>query len=154
MSTPTNLKFATPRAALLALSQRTGTALPSLLTSFAVLHELTALVPLLGFFYTARTLGVGEGLLSSLDLDNINNPSASADSNSKTPDSNWLKSQASKWITEGEERAHRIGRRYNISGLQEDRVAGRLTGDIANAVVAYGATKVRLSSSFLFFVGC
>ncbi|PAV15936.1 protein related to Beta3 (Ruby) [Pyrrhoderma noxium] len=53
------------RTTLNAISARTGTALPSLMTSFVVLHEVTAVVPLVGVFFACRSFGVGERLVSS-----------------------------------------------------------------------------------------
>lgn len=121
-----------------AISTRTGTALPSLLTSFAILHELSAILPLVGVFYAARSFGVGERVLKTLDLD--------ADPSSEES-SNWLKGKSREWIRDGESWAQRVGARYDFLGWNVNEtdgrpLVGRLTGDIANAVVAYGATKV------------
>ena len=53
-------------AALTSISQRTGAPLPSLIFSFAVLHEASTVVSLLGFFALARAGGVGERVVRTL----------------------------------------------------------------------------------------
>src|SRR4051794_39876839 len=56
-SQPSRFSKFIPR--LTALSTRTGVPLPSLVLSFAVLHELTAIFPLLLFFFAFQAAGVG-----------------------------------------------------------------------------------------------
>lgn len=133
----------TYRDTLAAISAKTKTPLPSLILSFGILHELTAVVPLVGFFYAARALGVGERVVNFATQEDSNWP--------------WVRSNLKTWVDEGEQWAGRIGRRYGVFGFEKRRkedvdsdeelhsLAGNrhLTGDIANAVVAYGATKVR-----------
>ncbi|EGO00847.1 hypothetical protein SERLA73DRAFT_133922 [Serpula lacrymans var. lacrymans S7.3] len=143
MST-SNSKFAPYQNALKALSVRTGTPLSSLILSFAIIHEATAIVPLVGFFYGARTLGVGEQLVDSL----THNTSA-ADS---AHPSGWIRYRIHGWLDEGEQWAGRVGRRYGVFGFEKGQpvgdeqgssgqLSGRLAGDVANAVLAYGITK-------------
>lgn len=136
-------RFAPYRNALASISTRTGSPLPSLIFSFAVLHELTAVVPLVGIFYTARGLQVGERVVNQFAR------SDGPDAGSRT---GWLNSQISQWVDEGEQWASRVGRRYGVFGFEKGvpadhddnhRLPGRLAGDVANAVLAYGATKVR-----------
>ncbi|KAF7351145.1 hypothetical protein MSAN_01677000 [Mycena sanguinolenta] len=100
------------RDALAAVSARTGTPLSSLVLSFGILHELTAIVPLVGIFYTARTLGVGERVVASPPH---------------------RKGQL------GRAEMQYMGRRWPAVGR-----AQRIVGDVANAVVAYAATKALL----------
>lgn len=130
-------RFAPYRNALAAISTRTGSQLPSLIVSFAVLHELTAIVPLVGIFYTARGLHVGERVVNQLTRD-AGQPTG------------WVAGQLSQWVDEGEKWAHRVGRRYGVFGFEKGTgipadhgVGHHLAGDVANAVLAYGATKVR-----------
>lgn len=134
------------RDALASISKRTGSPLPSLIVSFAVLHELTAIVPLVGIFYAARGLHVGERVVNQF-----------------TPDAGqptgWVAGQLSQWVDEGEKWAHRVGRRYGVFGFEKGvpadpddrRLSGKLAGDVANAVLAYGATKVRYAAPPLRF---
>jgi hypothetical protein len=83
-----------------------------------------------GVFYGAKAVGVGEGLVGALKSDDSEE---------------WWKGKAREWIEEGEERVDRVGRRYGWFGYSKgDTREGRLAvaGDVANAVVAYGVTKV------------
>ncbi|KAF8548995.1 hypothetical protein OG21DRAFT_1422053 [Imleria badia] len=128
------------RDALAAISKRTGSPLPSLIVSFAVLHELTAIVPLVGIFYAARGLHVGERVVNQF-TPNAGQPAG------------WVACQLSQWVDEGEKWAHRVGRRYGVFGFEKGvptnhgdgrHLSGKLAGDVANAVLAYGATKALL----------
>ena len=149
-------RFAAYRKSLATISARTGAPLPSLILSFGILHELTAVVPLVGFFYGARALGVGERVVSAITEDKIE-----AHGNEDTTISqystqlSWAKQKMKIWVEEGDRWAIRIGRRYGIfgyekrqSGVKDDveemaHESGHLAGDVANAVFAYGMTKVR-----------
>lgn len=130
--------------ALQRLSARTGTPLPSLIVSFGILHELTAIVPLAGVFFGARTFGAGEAVIKMLY------PEGRANSNNATD--GWIARTCRSWVDEGEAWAGRVGRRYGILGYQKgDKVdpsdrelSTRLAGDVANAVLAYGAVKAIL----------
>ncbi|KAF7321599.1 DUF221-domain-containing protein [Mycena kentingensis (nom. inval.)] len=118
------------RATLSAISIRTGAPLSSLVVSFAVLHELTAIFPLVGLFYTSRTLGLGERIVASLPRDS----------------DNWAVKKCNDWVDDGKQWAGRVGKRYGAFGLQKGDPAlpEHLAGDVANAVVAYAATKALL----------
>ncbi|KAJ7594930.1 hypothetical protein C8J56DRAFT_778795 [Mycena floridula] len=132
-------RFSQYKAALSSLSTRTGVPLPSLLFSFAVLHEVTAIVPLVGVFYGARTLGVGERVVASVM--------------EQDPDSEpgWVQSQCLVWVEEGSQRVQRLGRKYGLFGFEKGNVDQKsallpvnIAGDVANAVFAYGMTKALL----------
>ncbi|KAG1758836.1 hypothetical protein EDD22DRAFT_783372 [Suillus occidentalis] len=136
-------RFAPYRNALTAISGRTGAPLPSLIVSFAILHELTAIVPIVGIFYTARSLGAGERVVNAAAFDR----GGSAD------DQSWVNIQLRSWVDEGEHWAGRVGRRYGIFGFEKGEVvdqtqtsqlSGKLAGDVANAVLAYGTVKALL----------
>ncbi|KAJ6593485.1 hypothetical protein B0H19DRAFT_1090552 [Mycena capillaripes] len=123
------------RDALAAVAARTGTPLSSLVLSFAVLHEVTAIVPLVGVFYTARALGVGERVVANLP----------------TEQDNWVAQKCGKWVDDGQKWAARVGRRYGVFGYEKGGPdtqlpvnSDRIAGDVANAVVAYAATKALL----------
>ncbi|KAJ1300585.1 hypothetical protein OPQ81_002239 [Rhizoctonia solani] len=110
-----------------------GPPLPSLILSFGILHEITALVPLVGVFLGARALGAGDKAVEIIPPD---------------------------WIKEGEEWAGRVGRRYGLFGFEKrDKSKERepeeaspvepgrrvaLAGDVANAVLAYAVVKAIL----------
>ncbi|KAG9312114.1 hypothetical protein JVU11DRAFT_7401 [Chiua virens] len=134
-------RFAPYRNALAAISTRTGSPLPSLIVSFAVLHELTAIVPLVGIFYAARGLHVGERVVNQFVRDDDGQPAG------------WMTTQLSQWVDEGEKWANRVGRRYGLFGFEKGIPASHgdkhglsehLAGDVANAVLAYAATKALL----------
>ncbi|KAJ3784887.1 hypothetical protein GGU10DRAFT_356469 [Lentinula aff. detonsa] len=145
--------FAPYRNALKALSARTGTPLSSLVLSFGILHELTAIVPLVGVFYGARAFGVGESIVATV----ITEDSSSGPSSSSYV--GWARQKCRQWVYEGEGWAERVGRRYGFFGFEKGKkpdislttseettiyVPGHLAGDIANAAVAYGVTKAML----------
>ena len=146
---PTSSRFAPYRAALQSISTRTRTPLPSLVVSFAVLHELTAVLPLFAIFFGARQLGVGERVVSTV--------SHAAESGQD----NVLKQKGREWVQEGELWAERVGKRYGVFGYEKrvgpqdsslneikpvrtdgSALSPKLAGDVANAIVAYGLTKV------------
>ncbi|KAG1739441.1 uncharacterized protein EDB91DRAFT_1053880 [Suillus paluster] len=137
-------RFAPYRNALTAISARTGAPLPSLIFSFAILHELTAIVPTVGIFYTARSLGAGERVVDAIALDR---------DGSAHDDRSWVNARLRTWVDEGEQWAGRVGRRYGVFGFekgqlvdqtQTSQLGGKLAGDVANAVLAYGAVKALL----------
>lgn len=131
--------------ALQRLSARTGTPLPSLIVSFAILHEITSVVPLVGVFFGARALGAGDSLVAILYPDGQTNQDQAG---------GWIVQTCRGWVDEGEVWAGRVGRRYGLFGYQKrdksdttreepDARPMRLAGDVANAVLAYGVVKVR-----------
>lgn len=143
-------RLAPYKAALEAISSRTRTPLSSLVVSFAVLHEITAIVPLVSVFFLARSFGVGEYAVNFVQQEI---------SEGQQQQEGWLREKSQKWMDEGEQWAARVGRRYGVFGFPKksesnsvgqddiDDVAntaagGRLAGDVANAVFAYGLTKV------------
>ncbi|KIJ25350.1 hypothetical protein M422DRAFT_77099 [Sphaerobolus stellatus SS14] len=125
-------------------TSRTKTPLPSLVVSFAILHEVTAIVPLVSIFFAAKTFGLGEKAVQYVRRENIDG---------KEP--NWMQKKSEEWLNEGEEWTGRIGRRYGIFGYpktlkgsvvqekehQQTDIVHNIAGDVANAVLAYGATK-------------
>ena len=132
------------RQALTAIAARTGTPLPSLILSFGILHEVTAVVPLVGIFYGSRALGIGERVVSAIVEEKTHDESRLS----------WGKRKLKSWVEEGDRWAIRVGRRYAIFGYEKRMpgtvddieemagVSGHIAGDVANAILAYGATKV------------
>ena len=126
----------------------------SLIASFLILHELTAIVPLGLGFWGLKSLGVGERAvdwaLTNNDVDG---------------ESGWVQVEVRKWIGEGEAQAERVGRRYGALGYEKEtrkerdqrkaaQAEGELvkapkayhaTGDVANLAAAYVAVKVSRS---------
>jgi hypothetical protein len=170
MSSEPSGRFAAYKRSLAAISARTGTPLPSLVLSFGILHELTAIVPIVGIFYGARTLGIGERVVSAIIEDQKNGSSASNDGSASASLSElgWAKRKMKAWVEEGDRWAIRIGRRYGMFGF-EKRAPGEvddvetiasmasghvIAGDVANVVFAYGVTKVcnLLTSNYLLSI--
>ncbi|KAF9451517.1 hypothetical protein P691DRAFT_663031 [Macrolepiota fuliginosa MF-IS2] len=168
MATQPKGRFAVYTNALKNISARTGTPLPSLILSFGILHELTAVVPLVGVFYASRALGVGEAIVNTVIKDTaVTSPSIP---NDRTEGAHslvlWGKQKVHGWVEEGDRWAARVGRRYGIFGYEKRRpgevddwndvlaAPGHIAGDVANAVVAYGVTKalipLRIGASLYF----
>lgn len=134
-------RFEPYKRALQAASQRTGTPLPSLIFSFAALHEITAVVPVVTVFYACRALGAGDAVVEYLK----NSDGATRAEGVRGE----ALAKASKYLEEGELRAARFAKRYGLWGADgSDTTRGNETyniaGDMANAAVAYGVTKVRI----------
>ncbi|TFK74588.1 hypothetical protein BDN72DRAFT_759654 [Pluteus cervinus] len=152
MSNKPSGKFSIYRTALQAVSARTGAPLPSLIVSFGILHEITAIAPLVGIFYAARAFGLGERIITTI-TPTQRTRDATGEVDGTLP---WYQDKLKGWVEEGEGWAYRVGRRYGIFGY-EKRAPGepstalsdmepgvlskRVAGDVANAVVAYAATK-------------
>ena len=61
------------------------------------------------------------------------------------------KKKMKEWVEEGDKWAARVGRRYGVFGYEKRKpgemddipiATGQIAGDVANAVLAYGVTKV------------
>ncbi|CAA7260546.1 unnamed protein product [Cyclocybe aegerita] len=155
-------RFSAYRQSLTTISVRTGAPLPSLILSFGILHELTAIVPLVGFFYGARALGIGERVVAAVIEDRQTGRATNSDGviGSLLDDArpSWAKQKMRAWVEEGDRWAIRIGRRYGVFGYEKREpgvkddveemskvsLSRHLAGDVANAVFAYGATKALL----------
>ena len=144
-------RFAAYKQTLTAISTRTGAPLPSLILSFGILHELTAIVPVVGIFYGAKALGIGEQVVSAVI----------EGEQQEGVQPIWAKQKVRTWVEEGDRWAIRIGRRYGIFGYEKREpgvkddveemagASGHLAGDVANAVFAYGVTKVGIPHRFV-----
>lgn len=146
------------RSYIAALRNRYPLADPaSLIASFLLLHELTAIVPLFLGFVGLRSIGAGEKLVQLAIPESGNDR-----------ESTWAAAKLEKWVKEGTEQGERIGRRYGVLGYtkesREDRELRKATnldstleavelhpntlaigGDVANLVAAYVLVKVSLS---------
>ncbi|KAJ7782691.1 hypothetical protein B0H16DRAFT_1670986 [Mycena metata] len=135
------MAFSRYRDTLATIAARTGTPLSSLVLSFGILHEVTAVVPLVGFFYTAKAFGVGETLVKTLQV--------------PAEHDTWLAQKYRTWVDDGQHWAARVGRRYGaaatdqLAPLNTDRIAG----DVANAVAAYACTKAAMPARILVSLG-
>ncbi|BGP38291.1 hypothetical protein JCM10449v2_002222 [Rhodotorula kratochvilovae] len=133
---------------------------PSLAVAFLALHELTALVPLVALFALFRHLALGTGLVAWV-------LAHSEDGGERAqPGAGGWRDTARDWLSEAEDKAERVGRRYGWFGWdketpeqRKERRAGevearaegrevqrtadqlRVSGDVANAAAAYLAVK-------------
>jgi hypothetical protein len=144
--TPPSSKLEPYRAALQAIANRTKTPLPSLIASFAILHELTAVFPLVSVFLIARSLGIGEYAVNFVRREI-----------SEAKDDSWVRGKGAQWLDEGEQWTARVGKRYGVFGFSktpknnqdetsveyDSGTPSGVAGDVANAILAYGVTKVR-----------
>lgn len=123
----------TIRQRLKELSQRTGTDPISLSASFAILHELTAIVPIFAIFGGLHWMGAGER-----SLEYIWGASASDAANGSVR--SWLRGACE----EGERRLDRLRQRYDLWQDEQDKWdgSGRYTAQISEAIAAYAITKV------------
>lgn len=159
----TSTRFAPYRQALNALAERTRTPLPSLIFSFAVLHEITAILPVVGFFYAARSLNVGNRLIDAFPEvtgRSSEHPGGVHSDEAVLPNEGWLLEKSREWWREGTKWAERVGKRYGVLGFEKRSgpdssdaggassrdvwVTDKLPGDVVNAVVAYWLTKALL----------
>lgn len=126
--------------ALRTLSRKTGTPFSSLITSFLILHEVTAVIPFATVFFVAKSYSLGPSLIKQSEIllhhgSAVNNP--------------WMNEKLITWTNDGMVWVERIGRRYGIFGLDSNQDANAkpqpaMTGDITNALVAYICTKARI----------
>lgn len=134
--TPTQLLAPSSRLAqsyprLVQLSARTGVPLPSLGISFLILHELTAIVPVVLLFWLFQSIGLGVGLLSwikgAADVDEqtdvsytggaVVDNSAGGAEDLPAHAAGW-KGVLRGWYDEAELKVERVGRRYGILGYE------------------------------------
>jgi len=137
------------RSAIHALSKRTNTPVPSLVASFLILHEVTAIVPFTTTFFIAKYYGFGPSLVAEMQV------LASKDEHGEET---WFQNKLHKWNDEGQEWVLRVGRRYSIfgqdastQGYSESSASSKVAGDVTNALAAYLITKallpIRLAAS-------
>jgi hypothetical protein len=115
---------------LQALADRTGVPLSSLAVSFLILHELTAVLPVIGFYFIFSSLGTGLGIIECLNR------------TTGEEETGW-RSVVSGWYDEGQNKIGRVGRRYGLWQDTEQASGGSHAGEgVANAVAAYVVVKV------------
>jgi hypothetical protein len=124
-----------------ALSKRTGTPVSSLVTSFLILHEATAVIPFATTFFVAKSFKLGPSILSQAQSILV---STKVEQEEKT----WLHKSLDRWTKEGQAWVEKVGHRYEVFGLEtnddERPQSSQLAGDVTNALAAYLITKVRL----------
>ncbi|KAN0060782.1 Serine--tRNA ligase, mitochondrial [Thecaphora frezii] len=131
---------------------RRGTDPASMVASFLVLHELTAIVPLVVLFYLLSALGAGEAVLQWLQ-------GGEEATGEARDEADWMGGYVRGWIQEGMSRAERYGRKNGYFGFDKEAASddaeargetsaglpsGELAGAFANAVAAYALVKALL----------
>lgn len=123
------------------LSKRTGVPLPSLAISFLVLHEVTAVLPVIGFYYLFSALGIGFTIIQWLDRTTGDNGNE---------DTRGWKGVVKGWYAEAQGKIDRVGKRYGWWQDSADGTIATATGSsragegVANAISAYVVVKVCL----------
>jgi len=121
---------------LQALSTRTGVPLSSLAVSFLILHEATAVLPVIGFYFLFSSLGTGLGIVEWLNRTTGEGGEVVEQGEAET---GW-KGVVKSWYDEGQAKVGRVGRRY---GFWQDEGSTIKAGEgVANAVAAYVVVKV------------
>lgn len=135
------------------IAKKNGTNVSTMVASFLILHELTALVPLVLLFYIFGALGVGASVLNWLLGD-------AEQQSSQDPTSLGARFQA--WARSKEERFERYCRRKGYLGFEKQDAetiaaaddlgkSSHLAGSFANMVAAYILVKtlipVRIGAS-------
>jgi len=140
------------RDALHKVSLRTGQPFPSLVLSFAILHELTAIAPFVGIFFISRALGMGEKVAGMLQE---HDPQPGVAHNGAIE--GYLRD---KW-REGGEFGARLGSRYGWFGFEkgkmpteEEKALMRKTmaSDLANVMFTYVSVKVCPNSLYQYLL--
>ncbi|TKY84572.1 hypothetical protein EX895_006474 [Sporisorium graminicola] len=126
------------------VAKKNGTDAPTMMASFLILHELTAIVPLVLMFYAFGALGVGTAVLQWL----LGDPDTEHEAQS-------LGSRFRTWARIKEERFERYCRRKGYLGFEKQDAAtidaakdlgssNYLAGSFANMVAAYILVKALL----------
>lgn len=145
------------------VSLRTGTPLTSLAVSFAILHEITAIAPLVGIYWGARTLGVGKRMKDHWNSTNAHKQTEGHSESQEASTSNVLSDALAHWTKEGERRVARVGARYGILGFEKgqpvteedmEHLGGRVAIEVANGAFAYMVVKVCFGTVFHVFKPC
>ncbi|WWC87314.1 uncharacterized protein L201_002203 [Kwoniella dendrophila CBS 6074] len=100
------------------ISTRTGVPLPSLLISFLVLHEITAILPVLLIYWIFTSLGLGLSLVNyvlNIGQTDENDQSENQGSNNNYALRKWIRD----WYIEGETKIEKVGKRYGIFGYEK-----------------------------------
>ncbi|KAG7563055.1 hypothetical protein FFLO_01487 [Filobasidium floriforme] len=164
--TPPSSRLARYIPRLSDISTKSGLPLPSLAISFAILHELTAILPLLALFFAFQAFGVGGTIIKWA-------------SRQEDGDDLGLGSYIREWLEEGQKRVDKVARRYGLFGYErgskvvaeEDRMSSEqealqvaaaakqssAAAGVASAVAAYVVVKailpLRIAASIGFAPG-
>lgn len=127
-SPPRPSRFSSYMPRLNALASRTGVPLPSLIVSFAVLHELTAILPLLGLFWGFQVTGAGGRIIKGIKELAVeeHQQDAHQEEGSKSGWSGMARKKLVEWVIEGETRVDRIAAKYGWFGYDKGKQGRRI----------------------------
>ncbi|PWN37673.1 seryl-tRNA synthetase [Meira miltonrushii] len=143
-------------------AKRSGTDPASMVVSFMILHELTAILPLIAIFYILCALGTGASVMQWL-LD-----ASDKQSGQESGMMTGMRASLRDYIQEGMQRAERYGRKKGWFGFEKGSQvqdvevdaqikaspnAEAIAGTFANAVAAYAITKALLPVRLAACVG-
>ncbi|WWD00156.1 hypothetical protein V866_007064 [Kwoniella sp. B9012] len=144
------------------LSVKTGVPLPSLVLSFMVLHEITAILPIFLIYWIFSTLGVGLGMVRwIMDVGHEEGSTQAQIQEGEDKSVVLVRRWIRDWYVEGENRIGKIGKRYGIFGYEKgdkDSKEGEENTDVlvqsgagsgaatkvADAIAAYVVVKALL----------
>jgi hypothetical protein len=138
------------------ISTKSGLPLPSLALSFAILHELTAIVPLIALFFAFQAFGVGASVIQWT-------------SRQEDADDLGFGYYIRDWLREGQQKVDKVARRYGFFGyekgskasVEQDQMSpedqalqaaaaakqSTAAAGVANAIAAYVVVKVSHAAS-------
>lgn len=143
--------------ALTKISERTGTPIPSLVISFIILHELTAIIPVIFLFFLFQTLGTGAAVVEwyNTHLRKENHQTDVDKSGGR-----WkVGEMTDKWYSEACRKVEYVGKGYGILGYDKENEQRegsistspeRVSAQVTNAIAAYIVVKVSTSTTTLF----
>jgi hypothetical protein len=129
-----------------ALSRKTGSPVSSLATSFIILHEATAILPFCGLFFIASSFELGQTFVKRFEGADVIGIEQSGHASGIIK--SWMHKKVSIISEEGYEWVAKVGDRYRIFGqngkkeMENNSISHKLSGEAANALVAYILTKV------------
>ncbi|WVF70212.1 hypothetical protein IAT40_005001 [Kwoniella sp. CBS 6097] len=124
------------QARLSRLSERTGVPLPSLGLSFLILHEFSAIVPIVAIYWIFAYLGIGAGFVRWIydvshdrDVDRTGNIDHRVSGTRGVQEESKWKAMVREWYEEGEKRVERVGKKYGILGYKKKDPQGQVEKD-------------------------
>lgn len=129
---------------LQALSTRSGIPIATLAVSFGILHELTALLPLVILFFLFQAGGVGISLVAFAA--NASESAEKGENDQNLSSWNWHV-VVGNWLHEGQKRVDKVARRYGLFGYEKGATQGHLAEDTVEAIEHDDLGKVKRSTA-------
>jgi len=122
----------------------TGAEAARLTAAFVVLHELTALVPLVGLFGLVHATGSADFLLRHLRALALPDPADNPNNNDPQPQPDCQPGFLASSLLAASDKVHRIARRYGYADHSPNSTLAVDSGIIASGLVAYFSVKLLL----------